>query len=309
MSSPAARITDPHVCPVHGGGPILPAGCPTVLLGGLPAARVTDLCTCVGPPDIIVTGSTGVWIGGLPAARMGDSCAHGGVIAAGLPTVLIGHTSGGAPAAKPPAGGGAPGASAPAPGPEPIPQALPATVADAPRQIQLPANVNATMQKAFTNSFPNGKSQEQAGTLVRAADGTIQVVNEVSGSSGSVTPDRAVAASDTIVGTFHTHPYDASEGGHRGVSFSGGDIAYAKHFEEPVYVDAGDKQFMIMPTLATTATPAEINAEWNTEYTRLRQVEKQSIQDASASATEAVASKFGLAYYEGTSGLLDRVGG
>ncbi|WP_219010167.1 PAAR domain-containing protein [Aquimarina litoralis] len=93
---PAARITDMHVCPMvtgvvpHVGGPILPAGEPTVLIGGLPAARVGDMATCVGPPDTIIVGSGTVLIGGMPAARMGDSTAHGGTIVMGLPTVLIG---------------------------------------------------------------------------------------------------------------------------------------------------------------------------------------------------------------------------
>ncbi len=96
MGAPAARITDMHVCPMvtgtvpHVGGPILPAGEPTVLIGGLPAARVGDMATCVGPPDTILVGSGTVMIGGMPAARMGDSTAHGGTIVAGLPTVLIG---------------------------------------------------------------------------------------------------------------------------------------------------------------------------------------------------------------------------
>lgn len=96
MGQPAARVTDPHVCPMvtgvvpHVGGPILPPCCPTVLIGKLPAARVTDLATCVGPPDIIVMGSMTVLIGKLPAARLGDQTAHGGVIVFGLPTVLIG---------------------------------------------------------------------------------------------------------------------------------------------------------------------------------------------------------------------------
>lgn len=96
MGQPAARMTDMHVCPMvtgivpHVGGPILPPCGPTVLIGGLPAARVTDLATCVGPPDIIVLGSFTVLIGGLPAARMGDMTAHGGVIVLGFPTVLIG---------------------------------------------------------------------------------------------------------------------------------------------------------------------------------------------------------------------------
>jgi uncharacterized Zn-binding protein involved in type VI secretion len=61
-----------------------------VLIGGLPAARVSDMAVCVGPPDNIVKGSATVLIVGLPAARIGDTCAHGGAIVLGLPTVLIG---------------------------------------------------------------------------------------------------------------------------------------------------------------------------------------------------------------------------
>ncbi|MPY86414.1 MAG: type VI secretion protein [Luteitalea sp.] len=96
---PAARLTDMHVCPMvtpgtppvpHVGGPIVGPGCPTVLISGMPAARVSDMCVCVGPPDSIVIGSPKVMIGGLPAARMGDLTAHGGAIAQGAPTVLIG---------------------------------------------------------------------------------------------------------------------------------------------------------------------------------------------------------------------------
>jgi len=93
---PAARVTDMHVCPMvtgivpHVGGPILPPCCPTVLIGFLPAARVTDMLTCVGPPDVIVMGSTSVMIGFLPAARLGDPTAHGGTIILGEFTVMIG---------------------------------------------------------------------------------------------------------------------------------------------------------------------------------------------------------------------------
>lgn len=92
----AARITDMHTCPMltvlvpHVGGAILPPGEPTVLIGGLPAARVGDMLTCVGPPDTIASGSGTVLIGGMPAARMGDPTTHGGVIVSGCPTVIIG---------------------------------------------------------------------------------------------------------------------------------------------------------------------------------------------------------------------------
>ena len=74
----------------HVGGPIMPPGCPTVLIGGQPAARMGDMATCVGPPDVIAKGSAKVLIGGQPAARMGDTCAHGGTIVMGYPKVMIG---------------------------------------------------------------------------------------------------------------------------------------------------------------------------------------------------------------------------
>ena len=74
----------------HVGGPIMPPGGATVLIGMMPAARATDMCVCAGPPDVIALGSTKVLIKGLPAARMGDMTAHGGSIILGCPTVLIG---------------------------------------------------------------------------------------------------------------------------------------------------------------------------------------------------------------------------
>jgi len=98
---PAARVGDNHSCPMvtgtvpHVDGPILPLGCPTVLIGGSPAARVGDMVVCKGPPDIIVKGSATVLICGMPAARKGDSTAHGGVIVVGCPTVLIGDAASG----------------------------------------------------------------------------------------------------------------------------------------------------------------------------------------------------------------------
>ena len=104
MGKPAARSTDMHVCPMvtpglppipHVGGPILPPCSVNVFTGKLPQARVGDMLTCVGPPDVIAMGSAGVFVNSIPAARMGDQCAHGGTIILGLPTVLIGEAAGG----------------------------------------------------------------------------------------------------------------------------------------------------------------------------------------------------------------------
>ena len=108
-AGPAARMTDmikqdaPHChAPIHPPAPVptqvphpgLPLtiikGAPTVLVGKMPQARITDNCVCVGPPDIIAKGSATVFVCKLPAARMGDLCGHGGTIVSGFPTVLIG---------------------------------------------------------------------------------------------------------------------------------------------------------------------------------------------------------------------------
>lgn len=100
MGMPAARVGDMHVCPMvtpgvppipHVGGPILPPGQPTVLIGKMPAATLSGMCVCVGPPDTIIKGSATVLIGKMMAARLLDNTAHGGMIVGpGCPLVLIG---------------------------------------------------------------------------------------------------------------------------------------------------------------------------------------------------------------------------
>src|SRR5690554_6046874 len=103
----AARLSDlikqdaPHChAPIHPAAPTpataphpaLPLaivkGAPTVLIGGLPAARATDMsapCTlpgCVpGGPGLIAKGSSTVFIGGLPAARVNDMTTHPACVA------------------------------------------------------------------------------------------------------------------------------------------------------------------------------------------------------------------------------------
>jgi len=127
MGQPAARMTDqvlqtaPHChAPIHPPAPsptpvphppmplMIIKGQPTVLIGGLPAARVTDttlpcmLVPCVpAGPGMIAKGSTTVLIGSLPAARLGDMTTHpscvapipsptGNILPPCCPTVLIG---------------------------------------------------------------------------------------------------------------------------------------------------------------------------------------------------------------------------
>ena len=92
----AARVTHMHTCPMttgsvpHVGGPLLPGSNSSVMIGGLPASIAGDSCVCTGPTDALTVGSSSVFIAGSPAVRMGDTTAHGGVVAAGCPTVIIG---------------------------------------------------------------------------------------------------------------------------------------------------------------------------------------------------------------------------
>lgn len=114
MGFPAARLTDLHICPMftllvpHVGGPVAGPCAPTVLIGKLPAARATDMCVCVGPPDMIAKGSATVLTMKMPQARiLVDPCVHGGVIVLGCFTVLVGDAGGGGGGGG---GGGAAGA-------------------------------------------------------------------------------------------------------------------------------------------------------------------------------------------------------
>jgi uncharacterized Zn-binding protein involved in type VI secretion len=88
---PAARITDAHTCPVHGGGPVI-TGEGTVFIGYMPAARVGDTLVCPPAVDVIRAGEPSVIIGYKDAARIGDPTTHNGVIAMGCPSVIIGSS-------------------------------------------------------------------------------------------------------------------------------------------------------------------------------------------------------------------------
>jgi len=108
MGQPAARTLDQSA---HG-GIIMGPGCPTVMIGGMPAVRLSDMHVCPmlnpgvpPPPHVganIAKGSATVMIGGMPAARVSDILVCTGppdMIAMGCPTVMIGD-------AGPAAGGG-----------------------------------------------------------------------------------------------------------------------------------------------------------------------------------------------------------
>ncbi|HET8549433.1 MAG TPA: M91 family zinc metallopeptidase [Bryobacteraceae bacterium] len=178
---PAARQTDFHMCPMfdgpkpHVGGPITAPCMPTVLIGGLPAARISDIAICAGPPDVITKGAATVLIGGLPAARMTDITTHGGMILSPCaPNVLIGD-----PAFSVPANITIKGAQA----------FMTATVRDL----------------YYLSTLPSGK------TLLNrlAASGQPVVIVEHTGTNGFCTPDNGTHAQDGT-GTGSTVQYNPS---------------------------------------------------------------------------------------------------
>lgn len=178
MGQPLARIGDNHTCPItagtpHVGGPIS-SGHAQVLAGGQPAARRLDKATCVGGVDIIALGSFSVLIGGQPAAREGDMTVHGGKVAAGLSSVLVGDVS---------ATGG------------------PSQTFDTQEEAARAA-LNAANSQSIT------QNREFGGLIYRDANGRYGYTGPAPGTGASFdpyAPNVAVPPGTTLVGDYHTH--------------------------------------------------------------------------------------------------------
>ncbi len=186
--------------------------------------------------------------------------------------------------------------------------------------VKIPPELKAGLDNAWKDSFPKGKSQEQAGVLVRKADGSLEWKRVVDGVSGSLTGGTfridygaLVGKGETLVGAAHTHPYDASEGGHKDVSFSGADFARLTVVPDPQhYVKAGDSVFMIARTPAfetlvktdgAAKVAGDINKTWNDTFAAA----KGTLQERVETAVKAVSQKYGFDYYSGKGDTLTKV--
>lgn len=188
---------------------------------------------------------------------------------------------------------------------------------DAPKHIVIPPPLVEGMQKAWDGSLPAGKSQEQGGILVRNKDGSYEWKAGAAGSSGSFQPNYGDKGKDqTLVALGHTHPYDATEGGHTNVPFSGQDLARQVYSDEPFnMVQSGkgtfgtartaefDKMVAGLDEKAKKKMFQEMSKEWNSLFAS----GKGDLAKNADSATRAICQKYHLLYYRGEGDSLDLV--
>ena len=82
---PAARLTDKHVCPIHGTNAIVSVSTASTC-DGLPLARVGDMTACGAT---ILVGSPVTIVDNKPVAHIGSPTSHGGTIITGSPKMLV----------------------------------------------------------------------------------------------------------------------------------------------------------------------------------------------------------------------------
>ncbi|SFS10078.1 hypothetical protein [Sphingomonas jatrophae] len=183
----------------------------------------------------------------------------------------------------------------------------------APRTIRFSAENVRLFQHLRMMSFPGGHAKERGGTIVADKEGrlSVQNVGGLGSTAGSFFPNLKVRdpAKFKAIGTFHTHPYDRSEGSMNGVSFSGGDIGHLLNNLLTIsVVQSGPRLFVFLRT-ALSPTPidyAAVNQVQN-EAIAARHAGGRTFQQASRIEAQLIAPMYSLAYYQGSNGVVTRV--
>lgn len=155
-------------------------------------------------------------------------------------------------------------------------------------------------------SFPGGHSQEFAGTFVSDSSLRVDLINTHGGESGSSSHNYNIGKDQNLLGIFHTHPYDVSEGGYTGTSLSAGDFYdFSVKRKKLSFVQSGDAQFMLMRTGETVdgLTKDELENSYRQDF---RPSRKLGFGVATQNAAAAMAWRLGIAYYQGYGGLLNK---
>lgn len=184
---------------------------------------------------------------------------------------------------------------------------------EAPRTFRLTREMNAMFQVLRRRSFPGGRSKEQGATIVADAAGrfSLQNIGGLGSTAGTFTPNVILKdpTKYKVVGVFHTHPYDRTEGSMNGVAFSGGDVG-ALILTDTILsvVQSGPRLFVFVKT---ALSPALIDYDAAHESANnelsMRQAAGQTFQQASRIIAQGRALQYGLAYYQGRDGVATRV--
>jgi hypothetical protein len=190
----------------------------------------------------------------------------------------------------------------------------PASPAKAPKTLIFSAPTQRVFDTQWNNSFPGGRSKEQGGTLVydkTTGAVSIQNVGGTGSNSGSFSYDFNLKdpSKYAILGTFHTHPYDSTEGSHTKVAHSGPDIANMINRGNAVsVVQSGDTQFMLVRTAQTPAS-VDRNKVVNKFNTLMAGFQARGFDFPTANklATTELAKSYNLAFYQGSDGYFSRI--
>lgn len=179
--------------------------------------------------------------------------------------------------------------------------------------IRFPRDLGMMFQSQRRASFPGGHALERGGTIVADAEGKlgIQNVGGLGSEAGSFSPNLVVAdpVKHTLVGVFHTHPYDAVDGWVNGVSFSGADLAYL--IIERLTLMLAQSGPRLFAAVRTAQSPPSVDYDTldNDQNTRIAALVAggRTFQQASRIAAQQIASGLGLAYYQGREAVVTRV--
>jgi hypothetical protein len=188
---------------------------------------------------------------------------------------------------------------------------------DSPESMTLPKEASEGMDTAYKDSFPDDKAQEQGGIMVRNDDGTYGFTRGAAGIGGTFSPNYGDKGADQqVIGSAHTHPYDQSEGGHKGVAFSGADVANLIYQPDKLkMVEAGGTQFVLVRTEefqkqvdaldapGKEALHAAIEDHWDAQYAAA----KGTFPARCEIALKSTVQKYKLSFYKGKEGKVDRV--
>lgn len=168
-----------------------------------------------------------------------------------------------------------------------------------PDTLELPPDIQATMDRLWDRSvahWEGGKVNEYGGTLVLDQAGRLQLSHIVRGTDSSV---RLLppAPGETLVGFFHTHPYEKLE--LNAMPFSGVDIAETINKGARIHlVQSGDRVFALVrtPETAMAADPEDMERKLDVlsrDYSR----RGLSACEAELAANLDLAEAHGLAFY------------